>query len=329
MTPAGGATPATTTPAPRPRPRGPSSSEPLRARQRGGSGDPTAGGLTLADWYATWAATRTVRPSTLAREESIWRCHIEPALGRRRLADLRRSTLSAWVAGLSADGLAPATVVRCSAVLRRILAAAVEDGILAASPAAGMARPRVDPPERRFLSPSELDQIEAAIDAQWALVIPFAATVGLRIGELSALRVQDLDLDAGTVRVRGTSVELSGHRSVATPKSRAGLRVVPTVTPTLAARLTKHIDARGLGRDDWLFATPEGTPLRPTNWRNRVWCPAVAAAGPRRPAAHPARPAPHSDRRVARRRRPGREGRRLGRALPRRAGADLRASARR
>jgi len=268
--------------------------ERLRERRLGGSGDPTGGRVSLAAWHERWSAGRSVRLRTAERDEAIWRCHIAPTLGDRPLANLRRSDIAGWVAGLSSAGLAPATVTRCLAVLRACLAAAVDDGLIAVSPAARVPAPRVDRAERRFLSPAELDALEAAMDPHWALVVPFAAATGLRIGELSGLVAGDLDLDAGAVHVRHTAVEVSGRRSLTTPKSSAGIRTTPTVYPALAARLAEHVDSRGLARDDWLFAGERGGPMRSANWRQRVWLPALDDAG----LADP-QPTPHSLRHTA------------------------------
>jgi len=268
--------------------------ERLRERRLGGSADPTGGRVTLAAWHERWSAGRSIRPRTAERDEAIWRVHIAPTLGDRPLASLRRSDIAGWVAGLGAAGLAPATATRCLAVLRACLAAAVDDGVLLVSPAARVPAPRVDRAERRFLSPSELDALEAAMDPHWSLVVPFGAATGLRIGELSALRVQDLDLAAGAVHVRHTAIEVSGRRSLSTPKSRAGTRAVPTIYTALAARLAENIESRGLGRGDWLFAGPSGGPMRSANWRQRVWLPALDDAG----LADP-QPTPHSLRHTA------------------------------
>ena len=65
--------------------------ERLRERRRGGTGDPTGGKLTVAQWWDRWSDTRQVTSSTRAREQSIWACQIEPRFGSIRLADLRRS----------------------------------------------------------------------------------------------------------------------------------------------------------------------------------------------------------------------------------------------
>jgi integrase len=151
--------------------------------------------------------------------------------------------------------------------------------------------PRVDQPERRFLSTDELTALETAMDPHWALIVPFAAATGLRIGELAALTVRDLELDAGQVRVRHTAIEINGRRSVSSPKSRAGVRTVPTVYPALAERAREHVESRGLSADDWLFGGPKGAALRLSDWRHRVWKPAVSAARLRypQPTPHPLR----------------------------------------
>lgn len=235
--------------------------ERLRERRLGGSADPTGGRVTLAAWHERWSAAPSVRPGTASREDAIWRVHIAPALGDRPLAGLRRSDIAGRVTGLSGAGLAPSTVTRCLGVLKACLSAAVDDGLLAASPAAGLPAPRVDRPERRFLSTGELAAIEAAMDPHWRLVVPFAAATGLRIGELAPLVAGDVDLAAGTARVVHTAIEVSGRRSLTTPKSRAGIRPASTIYPALAARIAEHIESRALSRGDWLFTGERGGPM--------------------------------------------------------------------
>lgn len=264
---------------------------------RGGAGDPRVARITLADWWAIWTPGRQVRPTTAERDDAIWRHHIAPRLAARQLGQLRRSDLAAWLVDLSAAGLAPATVTRCLAVLRGCLAAAVDDGRLAANPAARLSVQLDTSSEQRYLSAGELEALEAAIDPHWSLLVPFAAATGLRIGEMAALRVRHLRLAAGEVVVEGTATEVTGRTGgrwqVTPPKSRAGRRVVPTVYPALARRLAEHVERRGLGAEDWLWAGPDKGPLRASNWRARVWRPAVVQAG-----LEPA-PTPHALRHTA------------------------------
>lgn len=170
--------------------------------------------------------------------------------------------------------------------------AAVDEGYLLAAPAAKITVPDIEP---RFLDGVELIQFEEAFDEWWALTVPFLADVGLRIGELSALRVQDVDLLRGSVRVSKTaSVTKTGARIEKSPKSRAGNRTVPTLTEETADRIAEMIGNRGLGPDDYLFGAPNGGPMLPSNFRRRVFNPAVEKAGLAAP-----HPTPHALRHTA------------------------------
>ncbi len=255
--------------------------ERLRERRYAGTGDPSGGKLAVSQWWERWSATRQVTSSTEARELSIWACQIEPEFGAVRLADLRRSDIAAWTVSMSSD-LAPATVTRCLVTFKKLLTDAVTEGLIAVNPAATIKAPRQGRMERRFLTVAELSRLEQAMASRWALVVPFAAATGLRIGELSALRVCDLNLAAGEVTVRATAVsvplEVSGgntRRQIHLTKTLAGERTVPAVTSALRMRVAAMIDERGLRPDDWLFTGRIGGAMTPGNWRNRTWAAAV------------------------------------------------------
>src|SRR4051794_27940503 len=85
--------------------------------------DPAAGRLTVAEYATTWLDRQVqLKPSTRARYGEIVRVHILPTFGTVPLARLERSAVMAWVAGLSASGLAGATVRHVHRVLHMILA---------------------------------------------------------------------------------------------------------------------------------------------------------------------------------------------------------------
>lgn len=81
---------------------------------------------------------------------------------------------------------------------------------------------------------------------------------------------------AGQV-TRGTG----GVPGLGAPKSAAGRRTL-TVPPALAEVLGADLARRGVtaaDADQFLFSTVSGGPLDYSNWRRRVWLPAVKAAG--------------------------------------------------
>lgn len=105
--------------------------------------------------------------------------------------------------------------------------------------------------------------------------------VGMRRwGELASLRRCDIDTAARTIRVERSLTELPGGGYLhGPPKSEAGRRrvVFPVhITADLEAHLAKFASPKA---DALVFTTPAGTPLRHSNFRRRIWLPALDRAG--------------------------------------------------
>ena len=102
--------------------------------------------------------------------------------------------------------------MRCSyTILAQVLDAAVDMGLIAASPAARVRLPRVPRAEMRFLTPVELEVLAAAIDSRWRALVLVMAWATLPIGEAVGLRRVDVDPVAGTLRVANSVVEVDGR----------------------------------------------------------------------------------------------------------------------
>lgn len=158
----------------------------------------------------------------------------------RGVADLRSidlPLLRSWLAALTRAGLARATIARRSAAARAFCAWATRTGRLTADPALRLASPR-----RGQTLPGVLAQEEAVSLMQVAGVaaddgdpvrlrdvaaIELLYASGVRVGELVALDVDDVDLSQRTLRVLGKG---------------AKERVVPFGVPAGAA-VTHWLDA--------------------------------------------------------------------------------------
>ncbi|MEU6411013.1 site-specific integrase [Microbispora sp. NPDC046933] len=118
-------------------------------------------------------------------------------------------------------------------------------------------------------------------DRRFRALVLLAAFASLRWGEVSALRRSDLDLDAGTVRVRAAFVERStGELVLGAPKSKAGRRVVGIpqgIVPALREHLATYV------QDDpgaLLFPGAKGGPLRRSGFNTRTrWVDVVKEMG--------------------------------------------------
>jgi integrase len=192
-------------------------------------------GPTIAEAAETWLeaaragivrnrAGAPYKPSTLRSYEQHLRLRILPALGRERLGEVTLPRLQRYVDRLGAEGLGAQTIGLSVAPLRAIYKRANQLGEVQTNPTRGLSLPAPRPPERRIASPQEISRILAAVApgdrALWATAI----YAGLRRGELSALRWEDVDLAAGVIHVRRGWDTVEGEIE---PKSRHGKRRVP------------------------------------------------------------------------------------------------------
>lgn len=230
-------------------------------QSRGDWTDPRLGRRLFFDFADEWWRTTkgSLRPSTQARDEGYVNRYILPRFADHELAEVTHLEVRGWVADLSSGGLAPATVVKAYQLLSKILAAAVDGRLLAASPYPRVPLLRIERFEMRYLSADHVAALAEAIDPRYRALILVAGYAGLRVGELAGLKRSRVDLLHRTIDVVEVCVEASGRLNVGPPKTRAGRRIVP-IPPQVASELEQHL-ARWSG-DELVFTAPEGGPLR-------------------------------------------------------------------
>jgi integrase len=202
--------------------------------------------------------------------------HIEGTIiGDNRLSAVRASEIQAWVTD-RAKVLSPTTVRLLVQTLRSVFNAAVQDRLIASSPVARLSVPRS---ENARIVPLTVAQVQALADAmpdRCRAMIIIQAGLGLRIAELLALRLEDVDFLRRTVRVEWQLTQDGKHRvSPKTPRSRRTLPLPTVVAETLAA----HISEFSPAEDGSLFTTTSGNLYRQEHFGARVFKPAAKSAG--------------------------------------------------
>jgi integrase len=232
---------------------------------------PSAGRVTVADVYESWfPAQAHISAKTAASRRSAWRSRVEPKWGDTLVVDVRTAAIRAWVAAMVADGAGTPTIENAFGVLRQLLAAAVEDRRIPRNPCEGVRLPKRKHSNRGYLSHQQVAALASAVERQGEVVRCLSYT-GLRWGEMAALRVQDFDMLRRRVNV-SRSVTESGGLVWSTPKTweRRSVPFPAALCEELAALMV------GKRRDDLVFTDQRGGVLRNSNWRARVFRPAVA-----------------------------------------------------
>ena len=168
--------------------------------------------------------------------------------------------LTGYLMNMAARGLSPATIRRRLSAVRGFFAFLVEMEVLESDPTEGLDNPRTWKHLPQVLS---LDEVERLLEApslptprgirDRAMLEVLYAT-GVRVSELVSIRLVDLDLDRGVLRVLG-----KGKKERIVPLGEEALRWLKRYL-----EMRGQLDKRG---SPYLFLTNRGGPMT----RQRFW----------------------------------------------------------
>ncbi len=234
---------------------------------------------TVAEWMQQWCATTLEasdrKPATKSNYRALSRHHLEPPpFGAVPLSKLRPSDIERLLLDMREQGYSDATRQRVYNILRLAVRDAMRDGLLAESPLRGLRQPRIARKEARYLTPLETRALlDAAKGTRYHAPLALIAGLGLRKGEALGLRWEDVDLEAATLRVRGTLARIDGQLVLTepkTPKSRRTLALSPGIVALLKEQKRRQLEDRLKAGSLWhdsghVFTTETGRPMEPRN----------------------------------------------------------------
>ena len=189
----------------------------------------TPSAIKLSSWMNTWLNTYLPNIELTTRdgyEEKI-KNYIIPALGHIPLNALNNQTIQSWILSLSNKGLSPKTIRNAYNNLNAALKKAVVLRMIPYNPCDGTELPKLEKHEARVYSISDIQKALAAADnVAMYMMILLGATLGLRRGEMAALRWNDVNFDKNTVSITTNRVHANRQVVQKAPKTKASRRTI-------------------------------------------------------------------------------------------------------
>jgi integrase len=212
----------------------------------------------------------TLKHSSKLFYSTLIDAHLNPVFEHTQLRLITKDSAQNFLRLKSQSGLSWKTVKHIRTLFGTIIEAAVRDEFMADNPVRRTRLPRRGPIEEK--SPIEMETVKKLIEKlpePSRSIAALLARTGLRIGELLALRWQDIDLQHGLLTVNQTVYE--GHFDE--PKSKRSKRRIPlgqNCVEILAALKRTEATPSTL-----VFSARNGSPLSRRNLLNRQLKPAA------------------------------------------------------
>jgi integrase len=232
------------------------------------SGTAPRSSLTVEQTASTWLHRITAgtipnrsglpyKPSVARSYETSLRLHIYPLIGGKNVATLKRVEVQEVVDQLRLTCSA-STVKNALNPLRAMFRWLVTREIVEADPTDGLEElPQGTRTRSRIAKPDEAARLIDALPSEYQPIWATAFYSGLRLGELRALRVSDVDLQRGLISVNASWDVKAGFVA---PKSEKSIRKVP-IPAVLQAHLRNHLEQRA-SESELIFGTAPGTPFK-------------------------------------------------------------------
>jgi len=156
------------------------------------------GNEELLELYLAHLLARNRSPRTVKTFRSLLTKFLE-FLGERRLSEVTTWDVDAFLAKLRASGYGERSIYTAAVAVKRFM-----EYLGLRENLRGFELPKRPSELPRYLTPEEVQaMIDAADNLRDKLIVSLLYCTGMRVSELVSIRVSDVDLEEGSIRVRG------------------------------------------------------------------------------------------------------------------------------
>ena len=235
---------------------------------------------TVEEWMTEWINLYlpNVEETTRVGYKTKLRCYIKPALGDILIYSLRADHVQKMVNDMLAKGLSPKNIRDTFNNINAAMKKAVILRYIPFNPCEGVVLPKVKKYRAKVYDNQMIHTLlDTASGTDMYLPVLLGVTVGLRRGEMLALRWDDIDFKTNTIKVRSNMVNGENGIIIKAPKSEAGIRDIKVGDEVMAelkkARLKYMDDALTspiFQNLNFVIRQEDGSPMLPDSM-TRKW----------------------------------------------------------
>ena len=235
---------------------------------------------TVEEWMEEWISLYlpNVEETTRVGYKTKLRCYIKPALGDIQICSLRAEHVQKMVNDMLARGLSPKNIRDTFNNINAAMKKAVVLRYIPYNPCEGVVLPKLKKYRAKVYDNQMIHTLlDTAEGTDMYLPILLGVTVGLRRGEMIALRWDDIDFKTNTIKVRSNMVNGENGCIIKAPKSEAGIRDIKVGDEVMAelrkARLQHMEDALTsphFQNLNFVIRQEDGSPMLPDSM-TRKW----------------------------------------------------------
>ena len=232
---------------------------------------------TFAQWTEAWRQNElvgSVKPSSYQTYLNILKHHLLPRFGQYLLTSITAEVIQNYVESMEEKGLARSTIQGIIRLLSTIMRSAQQAGIIRRNPCQKI-RLRGGITDQRVLNRQEQKRLVNSIQNERGLPALLGLYTGMRLGEICALRWEDINWEQKAIHIRRTVQRLRFDNSkentgktkliVGSPKSTSSERIVPV--PQFILQILKNMK-RDSGEIGYIFGITE-RPAEPRTIQRR------------------------------------------------------------
>ncbi|RYP88678.1 site-specific integrase [Nocardioides guangzhouensis] len=233
--------------------------------------------LTVAAYLEEWLehlAKPRVRPTTFVAYRNYVEKYLVPGLGSKPVGRLSAREVRLYLDDLRRSGTGARTIQYLHATLRAALEDAVREELIPKNVAKLVRVARPERTERQPLSVEDVRTLLTKHDGhEIQPMLAVFALLGMRRSEVLGLKWEDVDLAAGSLKVRRGLQRVNGQLVDMQTKTERSRRTVPL--PAYVLELLRlqadqqakwRVEAEGAFTEtDYVFTTHVGTPIDPRN----------------------------------------------------------------